>query len=1404
LFPESFVIAFLCSHCGKGLNIKDEFAGKKGKCPHCGKVVLVPQKAAAPVTHEREEKTLPPGGQAGVQKSLLTAQVDKAPADPHSDTLPPRHPDKGSMEAGDTIAPGTSAGDREQYDFLAPPQSPDELGRLGPYRVLKVLGAGGMGVVFQAEDPMLKRKVALKAMLPSLAVSESARKRFLREAQTAAAIEHDNIVHIYQVGEDRGIPFMAMQFLKGESLDDRLKREGKLPLVEVVRIGREAAGGLVAAHATGLIHRDIKPANLWLETSDASKTSEVLSATGGRVKILDFGLARAAQDDAKLTQSGAIIGTPAYMAPEQANGQAVDGRTDLFSLGCVLYRLCTGVLPFQGKDTLSTLMAVAMIEPSPPRVVNPAIPRRLSDLVMRLLAKEPEKRPASADQLAAALASVDLSEKTVESPTVPLPRHETFAFEPRVLSPRKARAGARKSAKDAPRGRPPWLLPLAIGGPAVLVVVVILVVILSGSGGDGEPRGQVPPIIKLPLEKPKPEFPPEGGTLFNGKDLTDWEGLMEHWTFQDGVLTGSTTRNLGFNTFLCSKKEYGDFELECQVRLQGDKANSGLQFRSRVVNRKQFTVSGPQADMGVGYWGGLYGEMFGGKMKEAPPDAQQVVKEDDFNDYYVKVVGKHVTIKVNGRVTVDEKFPSMPRKGILAWQLHAGAPMTATIRNIRFRDLNGTPAKAPGDVQVLFNGKDLSGWVRKDGAPATWQVKDGYMEARGGDIKTLQKFGPDFQLHVEFWLPLMPNARGQARANSGVFLQGRHEVQILDSFDNPTGKAQGCGALFGLIEPLPGAIRPPEQWQTFDITFHAPRIDANGKLIARGRMDLVHNGIKVIDNGEFEAATGGAVDGRVGMPGPILLQDHGAPVRFRNIWIKELGKQEVRDPAKEPPANIFHLFNGQNFDGWEQLGKGLWTVGDEILRAVGDGTGWMATTKDYDNFELTLEYRLPAKGNSGVFLHAWKEGPVNGGQFLEIQLVDDKGLDTVGKVNGTAAIFGVLAPKPTVQTIPGKWHKLFIRSQGRRLQVSFDDQEVINTNLDDHKDAFARFPGLARTTGRIGLQQFGTAAEFRKIWLRPLPAVAEAGQDRQAAEWILKQGGKFTVEVKGQMQYVNNQGDMPIAPFFITRINLWKQNVPDNEWAMLSGLVKLEALELGQGNLTDNGLIAIKDLPQLADMQLGWMPITDRGVAYLKSFPALTSVGLMYTEVSIGGLHHLLALPNLQRLNLDGTSVRSKGLASLAGHPKLFWLELNHTAVGDAELDQLSRGNPGLGRLGLSKTLTTDKGLTHLMGLKGLRVLTLAETQITNEGLKSLGAMTSLIELNLSQTKISDTGLAYLKPLRQLTHLKLEVTDVTDAGLVHLQEMPGLAEVHLAKTQVTQTGAKKLRAALPKCNVLLQ
>jgi tRNA A-37 threonylcarbamoyl transferase component Bud32 len=313
-------------------------------------------------------------------------------------TKPPSSVDTTSEPIGSKAEPT-----QELYDFLAPARGPGELGWLGAHRVLRVLGAGGMGVVFLAEDPELKRRVVLKVMKPTLAASATARQRFLREARAMAAVQHDHIVHINQIGQQGSFPFLAMPYLDGETLEDRLQRQNRLPLAEVLRIGREIAEGLAAAHKRGPIHRDIKPANIWLENTGEPGAL----APGGRVKILDFGLARVVDDEARLTQSGAIAGTPAYMAPEQVQGEGVDFRCDLFSLGCVLYRLATGKAPFKGRSTLEVLRALELDQPQSPRESNPEMSPALCELVLRLLAKKPHDRPASAHEVAEALRAIE-------------------------------------------------------------------------------------------------------------------------------------------------------------------------------------------------------------------------------------------------------------------------------------------------------------------------------------------------------------------------------------------------------------------------------------------------------------------------------------------------------------------------------------------------------------------------------------------------------------------------------------------------------------------------------------------------------------------------------------------------------------------------------------------------------------------------------------------------------------------------------------------------------------------------------------------------------------------------------------------------------------------------------------
>jgi WD40 repeat protein/serine/threonine protein kinase len=426
------MIAFLCSGCQKQLSANEALAGKKVKCRTCGQMTVIPPRAAA----------------AG--KSMLDMR-----------TLAPSRAVDGTQAGA-----GADMGfDSSLTSFLAPPEADGELGRLGGFRILTILGHGGMGVVFQGEDPKLGRQVAIKAMLPHLAGSKSGQERFLREARAAALLEHDHIVPIFHVGEDRGAPFLVMSFLKGEPLDERLRHDKALAIAEALRIGREIAEGLAAAHERGLIHRDIKLANIWLE------------APKQRVRILDFGLARAEGDKSNLTQLGAIIGTPAYMAPEQAGGVKLDGRCDLWSLGVVLYRLTAGKLPFVGSDLMSTLMAVSTEQPAPPAKLNAAVPAGLSDLVMKLLQKEPARRPDSAREVVAALEALEReitiadSKRAVAVPGSPFADlTETAAAEPPSQKPvRKPAAAPTRTRKPPPRR-----MFVMVGAGAVVALVLIL------------------------------------------------------------------------------------------------------------------------------------------------------------------------------------------------------------------------------------------------------------------------------------------------------------------------------------------------------------------------------------------------------------------------------------------------------------------------------------------------------------------------------------------------------------------------------------------------------------------------------------------------------------------------------------------------------------------------------------------------------------------------------------------------------------------------------------------------------------------------------------------------------------------------------------------------------------------
>jgi serine/threonine protein kinase len=361
--PQAERAAYLADACGNDEALRKRLEGLLAASEKVGNFMANP--AVAPAVDPAATAALP-------------ASADRAP--------PPLSP---AGQRGE----GPTSSDEEPLTFLEPPVRPDSLGRLGHYEVLQILGRGGFGIVFRAFDEMLQRVVALKVMAPQLAATSPARKRFLREARSSAQVRHENVVHVYEVAE-QPLPYLAMEFIPGETLQQRLDRVGPLDVPEVLRIGRQIAEGLAAAHATDLIHRDIKPGNLLLEGSQQ------------KVKITDFGLARAA-DDASISQSGIIAGTPMYMAPEQAQGQTLDQRADLFSLGSVLYQMVAGRPPFRANSAVAVLKRVAEDQPRAIREIIPETPQWLCDIIAKLHAKNPDDRYQSAREVADVLADCE-------------------------------------------------------------------------------------------------------------------------------------------------------------------------------------------------------------------------------------------------------------------------------------------------------------------------------------------------------------------------------------------------------------------------------------------------------------------------------------------------------------------------------------------------------------------------------------------------------------------------------------------------------------------------------------------------------------------------------------------------------------------------------------------------------------------------------------------------------------------------------------------------------------------------------------------------------------------------------------------------------------------------------------
>jgi tRNA A-37 threonylcarbamoyl transferase component Bud32 len=397
----------------------------------------------------------------------------------------------------------------------------------GRYRILRHLARGGMAEVYLAHDELLDRPVAVKVLFPELAQDDSFVERFRREAQSAARLNHPNIVSVYDFGEDQDALYIVMEYVEGQTLRDVVRAGGPMAPAEAIRIATDVAAGLAVAHAEDIVHRDVKPAN-------------VLIAADGTAKVADFGIARAVGAGSDLTMPGSVVGTATYLSPEQAQGVEVDQRSDVYSLGMVMYEMLTGEAPFRGDNPLAIAYKQQHEVPPPPSAINPAVPAQLDSIVGRAMSLDSNQRQRSAGEFRAELLAIGQEPGVGSEPTVAFaPPAETQIFSAPAAGRAAAGAGvgaaaaagiagaagaaavrgpggggaggvgaggggARGGRAPGPTATPPDVYRrrryIVVGIVAVLLLAaIVLIALLKGGGGGTTATTTVPPVVGKPV-----------------------------------------------------------------------------------------------------------------------------------------------------------------------------------------------------------------------------------------------------------------------------------------------------------------------------------------------------------------------------------------------------------------------------------------------------------------------------------------------------------------------------------------------------------------------------------------------------------------------------------------------------------------------------------------------------------------------------------------------------------------------------------------------------------------------------------------------------------------------------------------------------------------------------------------
>ncbi len=1008
---------------------------------------------------------------------------------------------------------------------------PAEFGR---YQVLRLLGRGGMGAVYLAEDSQLGRQVALK--LPHFDDSETQRvERFVREAKAAAGLMHPNICPVFDAGQVSGRPFITMAYIEGKSLEESINPDEPMDPRRAAEVTRTLATALHEAHERGIVHRDLKPANVMVNVK-------------GEPVVMDFGLAKRVAEvdanEAKLTRDGAVMGTPAYMAPEQVKGELerIGPATDVYALGVMLFEMLTGHTPYSGP--LGVVMGQILGAPvRVPSELRAGLDPRLDAACRRAMAKEPADRFPDMPAFAQALGEYLKGPAADASPPAPTP-FEVMVADADAAEPPAPRAARRKAVTVPPpertRTRPP-LWPFAVGAGllGLLAVAVTLAVVVTVRTRHGDV------VIDLGDAASGVEVKVDGERV----ELTGLDKPLKLTAGEHGLTVAGGDFETVTQQFTVKKGE----KQVVKVTLKAKPASVAMTAPVAAAAVAPKTPTSPTAGAATAldslkpsFIPDAILAKFYGSRASAPPELVTV-----YDTARPDTEGYHgMDISPDGRLLATSKFPL---KVVYVRDLATGQPVH------RF---------------PLPPSKPFAYWLKFS-----------------PDGKTLYGIQHEFLLHAwdlegrELWNALARSDWSDpALSPDGATLitaaDGRG-IQVLDAKTGavrsrwPEVVSAGCRLIYSrdgsrvaattgrsvrVIDPKDGSVS-----KTLDLDSAAtePTFSRDGTKVYTShvwKVDREHVNETDIETGavrEYCHTTKGCRNPQIHPSAPLLATvssdgsvqfwdltagpeqsplsiplgggihrclftpdgRHAVAVASSGVfvlripldegvskWIARRTGRAAKPPAVVPaptspsvaPApksdDFTPLFNGKDLTGWTSVGEPKWTWADGRLLgspAPGGGAGVLMTEADYDDFELTLQYRAAAGAGSGLFLRADLAGPVSGAGQLEVQVIDDAfpQYAKLPAADKTGSVFGVFARKVDPPFKRADWNALRVRLEGRRIQVWVNEVQTIDSDLDTARDNFAKVPGLTRKAGRIALQQNQKAdIEFKDVRVRRLLA----------------------------------------------------------------------------------------------------------------------------------------------------------------------------------------------------------------------------------------------------------------------------------------------------------------------------